>query len=205
MMAIQHTNITLHGSTVVVLGLGRVGLTLSRTLKALGAHVRVGVRKSEHFARADEMRLGPFYTDHLASNVRDADIVFNTVPAHVVTAEVIKQMPGHTLIIDLASKPGGTDFRYAEKRGIKAMLAPSLPGIVAPKTAGRILAVTLSQLIQDRFVNRREHRELCWKNGRLRTAGSHCTHDQVLPQMQRLVDLGAEVIPVVSYTVANVD
>ncbi|MFS8631259.1 MAG: dipicolinate synthase subunit B [Bacillales bacterium] len=35
--------------------------------------------------------------------------------------------------------------------------------------------------------------------------GSHCTHDQVLPQMQRLVDLGAEVIPVVSYTVANVD
>lgn len=151
MMAIQHTNITLHGSTAVVLGLGRVGLTLSRTLKALGAHVRVGVRKSEHFARADEMRLGPFYTDHLASHVRDADIVFNTVPAHVVTAEVIKQMPGHTLIIDLASKPGGTDFRYAEKRGIKAMLAPSLPGIVAPKTAGRILAVTLSQLIQEQI------------------------------------------------------
>lgn len=35
--------------------------------------------------------------------------------------------------------------------------------------------------------------------------GSHCTHDQVLPQMQRLVDLGAEVIPIVSHTVANVD
>ena len=49
----------------------------------------------------------------------------------------------HTLIIDLASKPGGTDFRYAEKRGIKALLAPSLPGIVAPKTAGQILANVL--------------------------------------------------------------
>lgn len=35
--------------------------------------------------------------------------------------------------------------------------------------------------------------------------GSHCTHDEVLPQMQRLVDLGAEVIPIVSHTVANVD
>ena len=39
-------------------------------------------------------------------------------------------MPAHTLVIDLASKPGGTDFRYAEKR-VKALLAPGLPGIVA--------------------------------------------------------------------------
>lgn len=35
--------------------------------------------------------------------------------------------------------------------------------------------------------------------------GSHCTHDEVLPQMQRLVDQGARVIPILSYTVANVD
>lgn len=151
MMAIQNTNITLHGSTVIVLGLGRVGLTLSRTLQALGAYVRVGVRRPEQFARADEMNLQPFYSDELVSQVRDVDIVFNTVPSLIVSAEVIKQMPSHTLIIDLASKPGGTDFRYAEKRGIKAMLAPSLPGIVAPKSAGRILAVTLSQLIQDQM------------------------------------------------------
>lgn len=53
----------------------------------------------------------------------------------------------HTLVIDLASKPGGTDFRYAEKRGVKALLAPGLPGIVAPKTAGQILANVLSQLL----------------------------------------------------------
>ncbi|SFS59891.1 dipicolinate synthase subunit B [Marininema halotolerans] len=35
--------------------------------------------------------------------------------------------------------------------------------------------------------------------------GSHCTHDEVLPQMQRLVDMGARVIPVVSHTVKTVD
>lgn len=35
--------------------------------------------------------------------------------------------------------------------------------------------------------------------------GSHCTHDEVLPQMERLVELGADVIPIVSYTVAHVD
>ncbi|MFD1426244.1 dipicolinate synthase subunit B [Kroppenstedtia sanguinis] len=35
--------------------------------------------------------------------------------------------------------------------------------------------------------------------------GSHCTHDEVLPQMKRLVDLGARVIPILSHTVQKVD
>jgi dipicolinate synthase subunit B len=35
--------------------------------------------------------------------------------------------------------------------------------------------------------------------------GSHCTHDEVLPQMRRLVQLGARVIPIISHTVATVD
>lgn len=156
MMAIQNTDITLHGSRAIVLGLGRVGMTLSRTLKGLGVHVRAGVRRADHFARAHEMNLIPFLSNDLSTEVRDADIVFNTVPAHILTAAVIKQMPVHTLIIDLASKPGGTDFRYAEKRGIKAVLAPSLPGIVAPKSAGKILAVTLSQLIHEQINGREE-------------------------------------------------
>ena len=67
-------------------------------------------------------------------------------------------MPAHTLIVDLASKPGGTDFRYAEKRGIKALLAPGLPGIVAPKTAGQIVANVLSQLLLE-LLQQREEKE----------------------------------------------
>src|SRR5690625_7904463 len=35
--------------------------------------------------------------------------------------------------------------------------------------------------------------------------GSHCTYDVVFPQLQQLIDLGADVIPIVSYTVKNVD
>lgn len=36
-------------------------------------------------------------------------------------------------------------------------------------------------------------------------AGSHCTHDEVLPQMKRLIELGARIIPIISHTVATVD
>ncbi|MCH1623732.1 dipicolinate synthase subunit B [Fredinandcohnia quinoae] len=33
--------------------------------------------------------------------------------------------------------------------------------------------------------------------------GSHCTYDAVMPEIKRLVDAGAEVLPVVSYTVQS--
>ncbi len=149
MMAIQHTDFTIHGSNIAVLGLGRVGMSVARTFAALGAKVKVGARKSEHLARITEMGLTPFHLNALVHEVKDIDILINTAPHPIVTAMVISKMPSHTLIIDLASKPGGTDFRYAEKRGIKALLAPGLPGIVAPKTAGQILANVLAQLLQD--------------------------------------------------------
>jgi dipicolinate synthase subunit A len=149
MMAIQHTDTTIHGSTIAVLGLGRVGMSVARTFQALGAKVKVGARKSEHIARITEMGLTPFHLTDLENEVKDVDICINTIPYLIVTASVISRMPVHTLIIDLASKPGGTDFRYAEKRGVKALLAPGLPGIVAPKTAGKILANVLSQLIKE--------------------------------------------------------
>ncbi len=154
MIAIQNTDITLHGSQCIVLGLGRTGLTLARTLKGLGANVRAGVRKPDHFARALEMGLVPFHTDRLADEARTADIIFNTVPTLIVTAGVLAHMQPKSIVIDLASKPGGTDFRYAERRGIKALLAPGLPGIVAPKTAGRIIANVVSELILEDVTKR---------------------------------------------------
>jgi dipicolinate synthase subunit A len=158
MMAIQHTDITIHGSNVIVLGLGRVGMSVARTFHLLGSKVKVGARKPEHIARITEMGLTPFHLDDIPNYVTDTDILINTIPHLIVTAKVIAKMPVHTLIIDLASKPGGTDFRYAEKRGIKALLAPSLPGIVAPKTAGTILANVLSNLLEEVYENRKENK-----------------------------------------------
>ncbi|WP_027093596.1 dipicolinate synthase subunit DpsA [Cohnella thermotolerans] len=147
MMAIQNTDITIHGSNCIVLGLGRTGLTLARTLQGLGAKVKTGVRGEDLFARAYEMGFEPFYVPDLARQTGNIDLLFNTIPNMIITAQVIAGLPLRAVIIDLASKPGGTDFRFAEKRGIKALLAPSLPGIVAPKTAGRIIANGLIQML----------------------------------------------------------
>jgi dipicolinate synthase subunit A len=153
MMAIQHTDITIHRAKVAVLGLGRVGMSVARTFSALGADVKVGANESHQIARITEMGLTPFHTANLKTELQTIDLCINTIPALVLTANVLTEMPLHTLIIDLASKPGGTDFRYAEKRGMKALLAPGLPGIVAPKTAGQILADVLAKLLTNESIN----------------------------------------------------
>ncbi|MGA8943510.1 MAG: dipicolinate synthase subunit DpsA [Thermoactinomyces sp.] len=147
MMAIQHTDITIHGSECLVLGMGRCGLSLARTLHAIGARVKVGIRKSAHKARAFEMGIESFDISELKDVVSTADLIFNTIPALIIDASVLARVPHDVVIIDLASKPGGVDYPFAEKRGIKAILAPSLPGLVAPKTAGRILARTMTRLM----------------------------------------------------------
>ncbi|GIM47855.1 dipicolinate synthase subunit A [Collibacillus ludicampi] len=146
-MAMEHTDITIHGSKTVVLGFGRCGVTLARVAAALGAKVKVGARKDADLARIYEMGLEPFHLSEIMKNLQEAEVIFNTIPAPILTAEVLARVPKTSVIIDIASAPGGTDFRYAEKRGIKAFLAPSLPGIVAPKTAGQIIARSLCRML----------------------------------------------------------
>lgn len=147
MMAMENTDYTLHSSKVIVVGFGRVGHTVANKFSALGAKVSVSARSIRDLARINEMGLTAIPLEDLSEHAIDCDLLINTIPAQVIHKQTIQQLPRHGMIIDLASIPGGTDFEYAEQRGIKAILAKSLPGIVAPKTAGKILADVIKQII----------------------------------------------------------
>lgn len=151
-MAMEATSITIHGSDSMVLGFGKSGFTLAGTLRALGADVSVVARKEGDLARAYQMGMKPVHFMDLASEAGSADIIFNTVPSLVLDRVVLDNVKRDAVIVDIASQPGGTDFEYASFLGIKAMLAPGLPGIVAPKTAGKILAQVLPKLILRQLV-----------------------------------------------------
>jgi len=148
MMAIEHTDYTIHGSHVIVTGFGRVGHTVANKFSALGAKVSVSASSIKDMARITEMGLTAIPLNELSQHTSSCDLLINTIPDAIITIEEIKHLPAHALIFDLASKPGGTDFEYAEKRGIKAILAKSLPGTVAPKTAGKILADVIKQFLR---------------------------------------------------------
>ncbi|WP_088224817.1 dipicolinate synthase subunit DpsA [Desulfosporosinus sp. FKB] len=146
-MAMEATNITIHGSESFVLGLGRTGWSLARMLKGIGAHVTGVARKPTDLARAVEMGIKGVHFADLEEEIERAEIIFNTVPHLILDRVMLEKVAKDAVIVDLASIPGGTDFEFAQLLGIKAILAPGLPGIVAPKSAGRILAQIYPQLI----------------------------------------------------------
>ncbi len=139
-IAIEETDYTIHGSHVLVLGFGRVGMTVARLFSNLGAVVSVAVRESADRARVQEMGLTPVLFKHLPDELDQQNILINTVPFHVLTKQLLDKLSDQTLIIDLASRPGGTDFAYAKEKGISAIHALGLPAKVAPVTAGEIIA-----------------------------------------------------------------
>ncbi|HHV62313.1 MAG TPA: dipicolinate synthase subunit DpsA [Firmicutes bacterium] len=146
-IAMEELPITIHGCNAIVIGLGRVGMTMARTLIALGARTTVVARNPAQLARAEEMGARPVPLSDLKDIVGQADVIFNTVPAVVLTESVLRMMRPNVLIIDLASHPGGTDFEAAAKLQIKAILALGLPGKVAPKTSGQILVKCVPEMI----------------------------------------------------------
>ena len=78
------------------------------------------------------------------------DTVVNTIPAQVLTAPVLARLRPGSLIVDLASRPGGTDFDAAARCGHKAIHALSLPAACAPETAGEIVARTVREMLRER-------------------------------------------------------
>jgi dipicolinate synthase subunit A len=145
-MALREMDVTLHGSSCLVLGLGRTGTTLARLLAAMGARVSVAARRSAQLARAEEMGCRAVPLAALEEAVGCADVVFNTIPAPVLHAGILRRAQPGCVIIDLASAPGGTDFACAAACGLRATLAPGLPGIKAPVTAGRILGRVVEEI-----------------------------------------------------------
>ncbi|MBP2017636.1 dipicolinate synthase subunit A [Symbiobacterium terraclitae] len=139
-MAMESTPFTIFGSRSLVIGFGRTGRAIALLLRGLMSEVSVAARSELDQARIWAAGHRPVEWAQLPQAVAEADIIFNTVPAPVLTRAILAGAPGHAVIIDVASAPGGTDFEAARELGLTARLAPGLPGIVAPVTAGRIIA-----------------------------------------------------------------
>ncbi|MCL5780432.1 MAG: dipicolinate synthase subunit DpsA [Firmicutes bacterium] len=153
-MAMENTAITIHNSKSFVLGFGRTGASIARLLHGMGARVTAVTRSPADRARVYEMGMEPLSFEELPDAISRAEIIFNTVPAVVLNNSVLSKAREDAVIIDVASPPGGTDFEAAARFGIKALLAPGLPGKVAPKTAGQILSKVIPSLLAQELVRK---------------------------------------------------
>ena len=152
-IAMNRLDRAVFGSKSAVIGYGRLGKTLAPMLKALGSRVTVAARKSTDIAWAaaygfDTLRIG--YEGGATSLKKLADgydVIFNTAPYWLIDDTVLKVLQKNTIIVDLASAPGGVDPAAAERYGIEVIPALSLPGKYAPVSAGELIGEYLFEMI----------------------------------------------------------
>ena len=148
-IAMEELPITIHGARALVIGYGRLGRALSQRLAGLGAKVSVAARKFADLAWAESCGYGIEHTGQLEGWLCCYDLVVNTVPARILSEEDLEDLRPGCLVIDLASKPGGVDLEAAARLGVKVIWALSLPGKVAPVTAGKSIKITIYNILHE--------------------------------------------------------
>ena len=149
---------TIFNSKIAIIGFGRIGEALAIRLNALGAKVSVFARKGISIAQAEskglngvkiEFNNGVSSLSKLASGF---DLIYNTVPYWLITEEIIADIPKSTLVVDLASAPGGVDLVAAKKYNLNLIHALSLPSKTAPVSAGEYMAESILNIISEESV-----------------------------------------------------
>lgn len=148
-IALEEMGRALHRARVLVLGFGRVGKLTAHRMAALGANVTVAARRYDALAWAEAYGYEAQRLCDLPGYLCGYDLVVNTVPQLVLTRDLLEDLKDACLVIDLASKPGGVDFPAAADLGVRAIWALSLPGKVAPVTAGEALRDTIYNILRE--------------------------------------------------------
>ena len=146
-IAIDETDFTLHSSNCMVIGYGRIGTVLSRMLCGMGAKVTAIVNTPHAAALALSAGHEAVHFSDMNKILRNADVIFNTVPHIILDETNLQKVRKNTLIIDLASAPNGVDGAVSRALGLKTLFASSLPGKVAPLTTAEYMLKTIEGLI----------------------------------------------------------
>ena len=115
---LKYSDYSIRGQKIIVSGYGRCGREIARVLSAMGAKVTVLARSVEarRLARTEGHEAVDF--SYGPEEAYGARTVVNTVPALVIREPMIREMHSDAVIIDIASRPGGTDLMAAEAYGI---------------------------------------------------------------------------------------
>lgn len=148
-LAMEELPYTILGLPCLITGYGRIGKALARLLCAMGADVTVAARRPSDLAQARIAGCAAVHIADLADAVSACRVLFNTVPAKIFGEDILRNLRRDCLVIDLSSKPGGVDFETAQQLGIRTVWALSLPGKVAPYSAGEIMKETVLNILSE--------------------------------------------------------
>lgn len=141
---IENTDITINDSNIAVIGFGRIGKRLSKILFEMGAHVYCSDNKKEEVANIE--LCGYNVIENICAG-KEFDVVVNTVPKMIIREKELIKLGKNTLIVDVASKPGGIDYNYANQNNYNVIHALGIPGKIAPITAAKYIEEIIKKVI----------------------------------------------------------
>lgn len=147
-IALEKSGRILNNSKCLVTGYGRIGKILSKMLKNLGAQVFIYTKNLDDTSWAKINNYEVINIKKLTEKV-NFDFVFNTVPEIILDQNNLNLIKISSLILDLASEPGGVDKLVCEKLGIKLVRALGIPGKIFPESAGEVLVKTVYKIISE--------------------------------------------------------
>ncbi len=122
-----------------VVGGGKTGSEICRLLSDLGLEFRL---------ISTSGRSGSVSTEEWLKT-EPADIVINTSPVPVVTADQCSNWSRPIILVDISSRGKGIDPDMEKVLPITRLQAPSLPGVVAPESAGELLAEFVENCLRE--------------------------------------------------------
>lgn len=146
--AMEASSSVLHNSNCLVLGFGKCGKILATKLNGLSCNVTVSARKEESLAEAEAYGYDTLPLEQLTEKLGAFSFIFNTIPICILDKKKLSFLSKDTVIIDIASMPGGVDFEGAKQLGITTRHCLGIPGKMAPKTAAEILAKQIVTLLK---------------------------------------------------------
>ena len=146
---IRESEGSLRHSRCLLLGCGRIGKLLARKLAGLGADVTVMARKAADRALVAELGYTPLEPEALEGRIGDFDLIVNTVPARVLSDAALCCVAPEALLLELASPPGGFNRDLARNIGLRALIAPGLPGQYSPLAAARLMRREIEAALEE--------------------------------------------------------
>ena len=146
----ENSEKAIYNSNILITGYGRIAKALHKVLSSMGAKVTVCCRSDSDKTQAHFNGASVIGFDELKSK-NDYDFIFNTVPHMIFTKAELDCLKENSLLIDLASFPGGVDTLYAKSKKIKLINGKKLPSRYSKDSAGKLIGKTVEKIIKEDF------------------------------------------------------
>lgn len=138
------------GSDILITGFGKIGKSLCKILKTMGAKVTVCARSDIN--KAEAQIIADSVIDFSKLDCKKYDIIFNTAPAIYFTKKEIDTFKDDMKYIELASFPGGIDKHYAKAKNVNLIDGEKLPSRYSKISAGYLIGETIDKMIKEGMI-----------------------------------------------------